>query len=127
AGVCVVLDGRNPSDRPTARPSDEILRLRVLEEGVLGGREQRAHVHSQLWDPEGVAAVMVVGKGDEALEIAPVGDGRDLHCAQMTPSSLPSRAKTSRAGSICWAASTPAVLAGGSAAVKIRGRELCFR
>ena len=28
---------------------------------------------------------------------------------------------------ICSAASTPAVLAGGSAAVKIKGRELCFR
>src|SRR5213596_65452 len=91
--------------RPTVRPPDRPTKYcaSACWEGVLGGREQRAHVHSQLWDPEGVAAVMVVGKGDEALEIAPVGDGRDLHCAQMTPSSLPSRAKTSRAWSICWA------------------------
>src|SRR5256886_3963947 len=214
--VRVVLDGSDPPDRPPVEPRQEVLRLGVLEERVLAGGEQRADVHPQLWHPERVAAVVVVGEGDELRETAPVADGRDLWKAQMTPSSLPSRPNTSNAWSICcdvcvaiklvrsrqwdggtaggttglvntpasnsfrqnrkvfssgpmstgtigvsvgpmskpterrpfWsrrvfchkhsrrsgsrcrmssAASTPAVFAGGSAAVKISGRELCFR
>src|SRR5205807_5364333 len=44
---------------------------------------------------------VAVGKVDETLEVAPAGDGRDLHSAQMTPSSFPSCPKTSSARSIC--------------------------
>src|SRR2546426_12000257 len=81
--------------------SDEELCLGVAPEGVLLGGQQRAYVHAQLGHPERVAAVELVGKGDEAIETAPVGDGHDLRSAQMTPSSLPSRPKASRAVSIC--------------------------
>src|SRR6266571_5575631 len=97
----VVLDGRDPPDGPTVDPRQKILRLGVLEERVLSGREQRADVHPQLRDPQRIAAVVVVREGDELRETAPVADGRDLRKAQMTPSSLPSRANTSNAWSIC--------------------------
>src|SRR6266566_4129080 len=100
----VVLDGRDSPDGPTVDPRQKILRLGVLEERVLGGREQGADVHPQLRDPQRIAAVVVVREGDELRETAPVADGRDLRKAQMTPSSLPSRANTSNAWSICCAA-----------------------
>src|SRR2546425_12877472 len=99
--VRVVLDRGNPSDDPAIGPREEILGDGVLKERVAGGGEQRPHIRAQLRDPARVAPVQVVGKGDEALETAPVGDGHDLYCAQMTPSSLPSRAQTSSAWSIC--------------------------
>src|SRR2546430_11926507 len=98
-GVGVVLDGRDPPHRPAVGVGDEALGLGVLEERVLRGGEQGAHVHAQLRDPEWVAPIVLVRKGNEALEIAPAGDGRDLHCAQMTPSSFPSRPKVCRAKS----------------------------
>src|SRR5207248_6617984 len=97
----VVLDGRDPPDRPPVDPRQEILRLGVLEERVLGRGEQGADVHPQLRHPQGVAAIVVVGECDELRETAPVRDGRDLRIAQMTPSSLPRRANTSNAWSIC--------------------------
>src|SRR5207247_9423058 len=97
ARMVLVLEGGNPSDRPIVRLADEVLRLGVLEERVLGRGEQRADVHPQLWDPERVAAVVLVGKGYETVETAPVRDGRDLHRAQTPPSSLPSPATPSSA------------------------------
>src|SRR2546421_479142 len=97
----VVLDGRDPSDRAPVGPRQEVLRLGMLEERVLARREQGTDVHPQLRYPQPVAAIVVVGEGDELRETAPVRDGRDLRKAQMTPSSLPSRANTSNAWSIC--------------------------
>src|SRR2546421_7389692 len=97
----VVLDGRDPSDRAPVGPRQEVLRLGMLEERVLARREQGTDIHPQLRHPQPVAAIVVVGEGDELRETAPVRDGRDLRKAQMTPSSLPSRANTSNAWSIC--------------------------
>src|SRR3989440_10431836 len=99
----VVLDGRDPSDRAPVGPRQEVLRLGMLEERVLARREQGTDVHPQLRHPQRVAAIVVVGEGNELRETAPVRDGRDLRKAQMTPSSLPSRANTSNAWSICCA------------------------
>src|SRR6266566_4757948 len=103
--VHIVLDCTNPSDRLTVRlrSREEVLRLCMFEEGVLSRREERAHIATQLRHPQRVIAVVVVREGDEAIEITPVGDGRDLHCGQMTPSSFPRRPNTSRARSI-WSA-----------------------
>src|SRR5207248_1343358 len=129
----VVLDGRDPSDRAPVGPRQEVLRLGMLEERVLARREQGADVHPQLRHPQRVAAIVVVGEADELRETAPVRDGRDLWKAQMTPSSLPSRANTSSAWSICCAVWVAIRLVrsrqcdGGGAAVKMGGRELCFR
>src|SRR6266576_3798966 len=61
------------------------------------------HVAAQLRDPQRIITIVVVREGDEAIETAPVGDGHDLHCGQMTPSSFPRRPNTSRARSICSA------------------------
>src|SRR2546421_13096509 len=61
------------------------------------------YVAAQLRHPQRIGTVVVVREGDEAIEIAPVRDGRDLHCGQMTPSSFPRRPNTSRARSICSA------------------------
>jgi hypothetical protein len=97
AGVGVVLDGRDATHRAAVALGQEVLCLGVLEERILAGCEQRAHVHAQLRDPERVAAVQVVREGDEPLQTAPVGDGHDLRSAQMTPSSFPSLPKVSRA------------------------------
>src|SRR2546422_431072 len=103
AGVGVVLDGGDAADRAAVPDGEEILRLGVLEEGILARREEGPDVHPQLRHPERVAAVQVVRKADEPLQTAPVGDGHDLRSAQMTPSSFPSRPKTSSAWSICCA------------------------
>src|SRR5205814_6871578 len=92
-----------PSDRPTVRLCDEVLSGGVLPERILFLREECADVHPQLRDPQRVAAVVLVGKRDEPVEAVPVTDGHDLHRAQMTPSSLPSRANASSAWSI-WSA-----------------------
>src|SRR2546430_5451904 len=75
----------------------------MLPERMLFLGEERADVHPQLRNPQGVAAVVLVGKRDEPVEAVPVTDGHDLHRAQMTPSSLPSRANASSAWSI-WSA-----------------------
>src|SRR5256885_2620805 len=91
------FEGGDPPDGPPSRLCDEVLRCGVPEEGVLPGREQRAHVHPQLRHPLRVAAVMVVGKGNETFETAPVRDGRDPHSAQTTPNSFPSLPKVSSA------------------------------
>ena len=48
-----------------------------------------------------IAAVVPVGKIDEPGEVAPARSGRDLHPAQITPSSFPSRPKVSSARPIC--------------------------
>src|SRR6266566_1422799 len=103
--VHIVLDCTNPSDRLTVRlrSREEVLRLCMFEEGVLSRREERAHIATQLRHPQRIIAVVVVREGDEAIEITPVCDGRDLHCGQMTPSSFPRRPKTSSARSI-WSA-----------------------
>src|SRR5207245_9844807 len=61
------------------------------------------YVAAQLRHPQRIGTVVVVREGDEAIETAPVGDGHDLHCGQMTPSSFPRRPNTSRARSI-WSA-----------------------
>jgi len=97
--VRVVLDRGNPSGDPAIGARQETLGDGMLKERVAGGGEQRPHVRAQLRHPARVAPVEVVGEGDEALEIAPAVDGRDLHCAQMTPSSFPSRPKVSSAKS----------------------------
>src|SRR6266576_561151 len=102
--VHIVLDCTNPSDRLTVRPLGRpVLRFGVLEKRILRGREQCLHIAAQLRHPQRVIAVVVVREGDEAIEITPVRDGRDLHCGQMTPSSFPRRPKTSSARSI-WSA-----------------------
>src|SRR5207247_3448015 len=105
--VCVILDARNPPDRPTPRsargPCEEVLRARMLPERVFLRGEQRADVHPQLRHPQRVAAVVLVGKRDEPVEAVPVTDGHDLHRAQMTPSALRSRANASSAWS-SWSA-----------------------
>src|SRR5439155_20126482 len=102
--VHVILDRANPADHPAVRPLGRpVLRLGVLEKGILRGREQCPHIATQLRHPQRIVAVVVVREGDEAIEITPVGDGRDLHCGQMTPSSFPRRPKTSSARSI-WSA-----------------------
>jgi hypothetical protein len=93
----VVLDRCDPAHRTPVAHGEERLQLGVLEERVLRGGEQGAHVRAQRRDPQRVAAVVRVRKSDEAPETAPVGDGRDLHTAQMTPSSFPSRPKVSSA------------------------------
>src|SRR5437870_3790003 len=103
AGVGVVLDGGDAADRAAVPLGDEVLRFGMLEEGILARREEGPDVHPQLRHPERVAAVQVVRKTDEPLQTAPVGDGHDLRSAQMTPSSFPSRPKTSSAWSICCA------------------------
>src|SRR2546422_1794395 len=77
--------------RSTLFPYTTLFRSGVLEERVLGRGEQRADVHPQLWDPERVAAVVLVGKGDETVETAPVRDGRDLHRSEEHTSELQSR------------------------------------
>ena len=97
AGVGVVLDGGDAADRAAVPDGEEILRLGVLEEGILARREEGPDVHPQLRHPERVAAVQVVGKADEPLQTAPVRNGHDLRSAQMTPSSFPSLPKVSRA------------------------------
>src|SRR5207245_10264558 len=61
------------------------------------------YVAAQRRHPQRIGTVVVVREGDEAIETAPVGDGHDLHCGQMTPSSFPRRPNTSRARSI-WSA-----------------------
>src|SRR3989442_15343644 len=61
------------------------------------------YVAAQLRHPQRIGTVVVVREGDEAIEPAPGGDGRDLHCGQMTPSSFPRGPNTSRARSI-WSA-----------------------
>src|SRR5688572_6497603 len=97
----VVFDSADPSDYPAVGPSGRpVLRFRVLEERILPRGEQRAHVAAQLRYPQWIVAVVVVREGDEAIEVTPACDGRDLHCGQMTPSSFPRRPKTSRARSI---------------------------
>src|SRR5437867_9284614 len=102
--VHVVLDCADPSDRLTVRPPGRpVLRFGMLEERVFRRRKQRAHVAAQLRYPQRIITIVVVREGDEAIETAPVGDGHDLHCGQMTPSSFPRRPKTSRARSI-WSA-----------------------
>src|SRR6266550_3247425 len=101
--VRVVLDRGDPSDGPPVRPCDEVLRYGVLEERVLVGGQQGTDIAAQLRGPQRIAAVVVVGEGDEAIETAPVRNGRDLHCAQTTPSAFPSRAKAPKARSI-WSA-----------------------
>src|SRR3989441_6317624 len=103
AGVGVVLDGGDAADRAAVPDGEEILRFGMLEEGILARREEGPDVHPQLRHPERVAAVQVVRKADEPLQTAPVRDGHDLRSAQMTPSSFPSRPKTSSAWSICCA------------------------
>src|SRR5574341_1713410 len=100
----IILDRPDPSDRLAVRPSRRpVLCFRVLEERILRRTQQRAHVATQLRYPQWVVAVVVVREGDEAIEIAPVGDGNDLQCGQMTPSSFPRRPKTASARSI-WSA-----------------------
>src|SRR2546425_12195431 len=101
--VHVVLDRADAPDDATIRASQEILRFGMLEERILAGCQQRPDVPAQLRHPQRISAVVVVRKGDEAIEIAPVGDGHDLHCGQMTPSSFPRRPNTSSARSI-WSA-----------------------
>src|SRR2546425_4705961 len=101
--VHVVLDRADPSDNSPIRLRQKILRFGMLEERVFCRRQQRVHVAAQLRHPQRISAVVVVRKGDEAIETAPVGDGHDLHCGQMTPSSFPRRPKTSSARSI-WSA-----------------------
>ena len=50
--VHVVLDSRDPTDRPAVRLSGRpVLRFGVLEERILRGREQRVHVAAQLRHP----------------------------------------------------------------------------
>jgi len=72
----IVLDGGDPSHRPAVPAREKVLRGGVLEKGILPRGEQRADVHPQLRYPQRVAAVVLVREGDEALEIAPAGDGR---------------------------------------------------
>src|SRR4029077_12548142 len=97
----VVLDGGDPAHHALAVPGQEILGLGVLKEGVLFSGEKRPDVHPELRHPERVAAVKIVRKCNEPLEIAPVFHGRDSNRSQMTPSSFPSSAKMPRARSIC--------------------------
>src|SRR5204862_6856833 len=100
----IVFYRAQPPHRPAVRPSARtVLRLRMLEEWILRGGEQGMHVAAQLRYPQRIVTLVVVREGDEAIETAPVGDGHDLHCGQMTPSSFPRRPNTSRARSICSA------------------------
>src|SRR5207253_10635435 len=100
----VVFDGSDPPDHLAVRPSGRpVLRFRMFEERILARGKQRAHVPAQLGHPQRIVAVKIVREGDETIETAPVRDGRDLYCGQMTPSSFPSRPKTSSARSI-WSA-----------------------
>src|SRR5262249_17339295 len=81
-----------------------VLGLAVVEERVLGAREEVGHIHAQRGDPDGVAPVQDVRESDEALEVGRGADRADLERAQpITPSWRPIVAKASSAKSICSA------------------------
>ena len=99
--VQAVADGGDAAHDLAGALGEEVFGLGVLEEGVLGAGEQGADVQTQRRDPDRVPRVQPVGQVDEAVEVGPVPDRRDLEgSVQMTPSSRPICAKVSSAKSI---------------------------
>ncbi len=75
----------------------------MLEEGIVLAVEELADLRLEGRDPVSIPPMQAVGKVDEAGEVAPGLDAPDgrRDSGQMTPSSLPMRAKASSAKSIC--------------------------
>jgi hypothetical protein len=93
-----VVDRCDAADDHPFPFGEEVLRLGVLEEGILGAGEQGGHVPTQRRDPERVPRVKSVGQIDEAPEVGRAARRTDAHgSGQMTPSSRPMRAKASSA------------------------------
>jgi hypothetical protein len=60
-----VTDGRDTPDHLIVALGDEVFRLSMLEEGVLGAGEERRNVPTQRRDPERVPRVKSVRKVDK--------------------------------------------------------------